>query len=63
VVHGTDDRLVPIAHSRHTADLIPGAELRIMAGRGHLTVGEELPSLTAEVLGIRPLRVAPRENA
>jgi pimeloyl-ACP methyl ester carboxylesterase len=63
VVHGTDDRLVPIAHSRHTADLIPGSELRIMAGRGHLTVGEELPSLTAEVLGIRPLRFGPGETA
>lgn len=54
VVHGADDRLVPIAHSRHTAELIPGAELRIVAGRGHLSLTEELPSLAAEV--VAPLR-------
>jgi pimeloyl-ACP methyl ester carboxylesterase len=54
VVHGADDQLVPIAHSRHTAELIPGAELRIIAGRGHLSLTEELPSLAAEV--VAPLR-------
>jgi pimeloyl-ACP methyl ester carboxylesterase len=54
VVHGAEDRLVPLAHSRHTADLIPGAELRIIAGRGHLSLTEELPSLAAEV--VAPLR-------
>ncbi len=54
VVHGADDRLVPIAHSRHTAELIPGSELRIVAGRGHLSLVDEFPALTSEIVG--PLR-------
>jgi pimeloyl-ACP methyl ester carboxylesterase len=35
VVHGADDPLVPLAAGRHCAELIPGAELRIVAGMGH----------------------------
>lgn len=54
VVHGADDRLVPIAHSRHTASLIPGAELRILPGVGHLSLTAQLPALTADVTpGVR----------
>ncbi len=49
VAHGEDDRLVPIDHSRHTASLIPGAELRILAGVGHLSLTDELPALAAEI--------------
>ncbi len=49
VAHGADDQLVPIAHSRHTAALIPGAELRILPGVGHLSLAEQLPALTADV--------------
>ncbi len=54
VVHGADDRLVPMAHSRHTAELIPGSELRIVAGRGHLSMVDEFPTLAAEL--VAPLR-------
>lgn len=50
VAHGTEDRLVPIAHSRHTADLIPGAELRIIEGCGHLGLLGELPAMAAETV-------------
>lgn len=53
VVHGDDDRLVPLAHSRHTAELIPGSELRIVVGRGHLSLTEELPSIAAELVATR----------
>ena len=49
VVHGADDRLVPIAHSRHTAASIPGAERRELPGVGHLSLGRHLPELVAEV--------------
>jgi len=49
VVHGDDDQLVPIAHSRHTASLIPGAELRILPGVGHLSLIDQLPALAAEL--------------
>jgi pimeloyl-ACP methyl ester carboxylesterase len=48
VVHGADDRLVPIEHSRHTAASIPGAERRELPGVGHLSLGRHLPGLVAE---------------
>jgi pimeloyl-ACP methyl ester carboxylesterase len=35
VVHGTADRLVPLAAGRATADAIPGARLEIVDGMGH----------------------------
>ena len=49
VVHGELDRLVPITHSFHTADLIPGSEMRAFPDRGHLSLTEELPALAAEI--------------
>lgn len=50
VVHGGLDRLVPLEHSRHTATLIPGSELRVLPDRGHLSLTEELPGLAAELV-------------
>lgn len=50
VVHGAEDHLVPIAHSEHTAALIPGAELRVLPGVGHLGLIDELPRLAAELV-------------
>lgn len=49
VVHGVEDRLVPIEHSRHTASSIPGAERRELPGVGHLSLGSHLPELVAEL--------------
>ncbi len=49
VVHGADDRLVPLAHSEHTAELIPGAQLRVLEGCGHLSLVDRLPALAAEL--------------
>ena len=48
VLHGELDDLVPMAHSRHTAELIPGAELVILPGHGHVSVLDELPALAGE---------------
>ncbi|MBR8744733.1 alpha/beta fold hydrolase [Nocardiopsis sp. MG754419] len=45
VVHGEQDTVVPLAHSEHTAELVPGAELRVLHGHGHVTVLWELPDL------------------
>lgn len=41
---------MPIAHSRHTASLIPGAELRIIDEVGHLSLIDRLPTLAAEIM-------------
>ena len=49
VVHGADDRLVPLSHSEHTASLIPGAELRVVPECGHLSLVDHLPALASEI--------------
>ena len=38
VVHGEADRMVPVAHGRWLAGTIPGAELWVRPGDGHITV-------------------------
>jgi pimeloyl-ACP methyl ester carboxylesterase len=49
VTHGDRDNLVPLAHSRHTASLIPGSALRVLPGHGHLTILSELPTVAASL--------------
>lgn len=50
VLHGELDTLLPLAHSRHTADLVPGAELRILPGHGHFTILGELPRTASSLM-------------
>ena len=50
VVHGELDTLVPMAHSRHTAKLIPGSTFREFPGHGHLTIVSELPATVAALI-------------
>jgi pimeloyl-ACP methyl ester carboxylesterase len=38
IMHGTEDRLVPASHGRWLARHIPGAQLRLREGAGHLSV-------------------------
>ena len=40
LLHGEDDRFVPVSHGRWLAARIPGVEARIGAGDGHLTLIE-----------------------
>jgi pimeloyl-ACP methyl ester carboxylesterase len=55
VLHGQADAIVPVAHARHTADLVPTASLRIWPEHGHLTIASEIPSLAATLVsGLRP---------
>jgi len=48
VVHGELDDLTPLAHSRHTAELIPNAEFEIVTGHGHASIMDEFPRRTAD---------------
>jgi pimeloyl-ACP methyl ester carboxylesterase len=41
VVHGARDRIIPVANALMTAELVPGAELRILEEAGHLYPTEE----------------------
>jgi pimeloyl-ACP methyl ester carboxylesterase len=49
VVQGEADTLVPQAHARHTAEIIPGARLEMLPGHGHLSVFTEFPRLVSEL--------------
>ncbi len=46
VLHGASDVIARVIHARHTAGLVPGAELRVVDGLGHFSIQDELvPSL------------------
>jgi pimeloyl-ACP methyl ester carboxylesterase len=47
VLHGRLDALLPLAHSRHTSEVIPGSSLRVLQEHGHLTTLAELPALAS----------------
>jgi pimeloyl-ACP methyl ester carboxylesterase len=47
VIHGADDPLVPLAHGRATARVIPGAKLLVVEGLGH---GIAYPTLWDEII-------------
>lgn len=47
VAHGTEDRVVPVAHSRQLADSIPGADLIQLPDHGHASIIEAFPDLVA----------------
>jgi len=46
VLHGSADNVVPAAHARHTASLVPGATLNIVPDLGHFSIlAAMLPTL------------------
>jgi 3-oxoadipate enol-lactonase len=49
VVHGTEDRIIPVAHGRMVAELIPSSRLEIWPDIGHLFFWE-LPERSAELV-------------
>jgi 3-oxoadipate enol-lactonase len=49
VIHGTEDKMIPVANGELIASLIPGAKLEIFEGVGHLFWWEE-PQRSAELI-------------
>jgi len=49
VIHGTEDRMIPIANGELIASLIPGARLEILEGVGHMFWWEQ-PERSAELV-------------
>jgi pimeloyl-ACP methyl ester carboxylesterase len=49
VIHGTEDRIIPVEHGRIVAGLIPGSRLEILQDVGHLFFWE-LPERSAELV-------------
>jgi pimeloyl-ACP methyl ester carboxylesterase len=50
VLHGTDDRISPVANARLLASLIPGAELSLLEGAGHVYHSEQPEASDGAVL-------------
>jgi pimeloyl-ACP methyl ester carboxylesterase len=48
VVHGDEDRMIPVANAHLLADRIPGAQLRILEESGHLYPTDE-PGIDTEI--------------
>jgi pimeloyl-ACP methyl ester carboxylesterase len=54
ILHGEADTLVPLAHPRHTAEMIKTARLLTRPEQGHISLLLEIPRLAAEL--VAPLR-------
>jgi len=52
LLHGQADTLVPLAHARHTAELIPEARLVTRPDQGHISILTEIPHLAAELVAL-----------
>jgi 3-oxoadipate enol-lactonase len=50
VVHGSEDRYVPVANAAALAGAIPGAKLRVLDGAGHLVFIERSADVNREVV-------------
>jgi len=50
VLHGDADTVVPVAHTRHTAEIIPEARLLTRPDQGHISTLTEIPHLAAELV-------------
>lgn len=50
VLHGDADSIVPVAHARWTAAIVPAARLRIAPALGHLSIGADLGGALAQLL-------------
>jgi pimeloyl-ACP methyl ester carboxylesterase len=57
VVHGDEDQMLPVANGRLIASLIPGAQLEILAGVGHMFWWEQ-PARSAELIRAHARTVA-----
>jgi pimeloyl-ACP methyl ester carboxylesterase len=49
VIHGTEDRMLPVSNGHMMAELIPDSQLEILDGVGHLFFWEQ-PQRTAELV-------------
>jgi pimeloyl-ACP methyl ester carboxylesterase len=50
VLHGTEDQLIPVESARRLAERIPGAELVLLQGAGHLYHSEQAEAADEAVL-------------
>ena len=59
IIHGSDDRLVPLRYGEELARSIPGAELVVLQGAGHMYITDAAQTADSAVLsflGAHPLQ-------
>jgi 3-oxoadipate enol-lactonase len=56
IIHGSDDRLVPLRYGEELARLIPGAHLVVLPGAGHMYVTQAADSAVLSFLAAHPLQ-------
>jgi len=49
MVHGESDTIVPVVAARHTASLLPQAQLRLYPELGHLSIAEPVLAALLEM--------------
>jgi pimeloyl-ACP methyl ester carboxylesterase len=52
ILHGEADTVVPVAHARQTAEMIPGARLFTWPDDGHISIFTKIPDLTADLVAL-----------
>lgn len=52
-IHGTGDKVLPIAHAEALAAEVPGARLVVLEGAGHEIHSDDWPRIVAEIRGQR----------
>lgn len=60
IIHGTADRVVPVANAKLLAERIPHAQLRLFPGAGHNLMLEEPQLVAATILEFLKSRYQPR---
>ena len=64
VLHGDADRLCPVIHAHHTAQLVPTAELVIVPDAGHFSIEQHvIPTLTRLMPPPRAPQLEPADTA
>ncbi|MDQ3942890.1 MAG: alpha/beta hydrolase [Actinomycetota bacterium] len=61
VIHGSDDRYVPVANAVALAEAIPDARLRILDGAGHLVFIERAREVNKEIVSFLEPRKRPQK--
>lgn len=52
VLHGENDPYLPVAHGRHTAEVIPNARFVLLRNQGHVSLVREVPQLCTDLLAL-----------
>ena len=62
VIHGSEDRYVPVANAAALAGAIPGARLRVLENAGHLVFIERFADVNREVVTFLKPRVSRKQE-